>query len=313
MEVLVFSLKIVAPLFILMVLGYILSAVKIIDKTFTDRISKFVFKFAMPVLQMYNMYNSDLREDFDSKLVITISACVIGVILLAWFLIPRFVHDRKKAGVMIQAAYRSNFLLFALYIMRSLFGEEALGLTSVMIAVATALFNFAAVVILSYFGGEKKMNIWKTLRNIALNPLILGTAAGIVLSLSGIKLGGIIEGVMEDIGNLVTPLMLIALGGQFTFKSARANAKYITACVLMRLIAAPAIMITVGILLGFRGPSLGLILAVSCSPVAVSSFAMADQFKCDTALAGEAVVFTSAFSSLTIFAAVFILKYFALI
>ncbi len=313
MEILLYSLKIVAPLFIMLAIGYALAACKIIDKTFTDKTSKFVFRFAMPVLQMYNMYNSNLLAEFDGKLVITICACVIGIIVLSWIIIPRFVHDRKKAGVMIQAAYRSNFLLFALYIMRSLFGEEALGLTTVMVAVATALFNFAAVVILAHFGGEKKMNLWKTLRNIALNPLILGTAAGIVLSLSGIKLGGIIEGVAEDIGNLVTPLMLIALGGQFTFKSAKANAKNIAACVILRLIAAPVVMLTIGILLGFRGPSLGLILAISCSPVAVSSFAMADQFGCDTALAGEAVVFTTAFSTLTIFSAVFILKYLALI
>lgn len=314
MEVLVFSLKIVAPLFIMMALGYLLARVKLIDSGFTGRITKFCFKFAMPVLQMYNMYKADLVTDFRPKVILWAVFCVMFIIAVTWLTVPRIVKEKKIAGVIIQASYRSNFLLFALHIMNSLYGDEAMGMTSVLIAVITAVYNFMAVVILSHFGqGDEKPKLGKTLLEIALNPLILGTLAGVILSLTNINLGSTLEGVMDDIGGLVTPLMLIALGGQFTFKSAKKHLKYIATCVSMRLLVAPLLMVGLGILVGFRGMELGLLLAMSASPVAVASFAMADQYKCDAPLAGEAVVFTSAFSTFTIFAWVFVLKTLSLI
>ena len=49
------------------------------------------------------------------------------------------------------------------------------------------------------------------------------------------------------------------------------------------------------------------------SPTAVSSFQMAKQMDADSDLASQIVVFTSAFSIVTVFTWIFVLKQFALI
>ena len=65
--------------------------------------------------------------------------------------------------------------------------------------------------------------------------------------------------------------------------------------------------------LGFRHYELGALLTMLASPVAVSSYTMALEMKGDGELAGALVVFTSAFSILTMFLFIFTLKSLGLI
>ncbi len=313
MELFLSSLKIVAPLFVFMAMGYILARTKIIDDVFGEKITKFCFKFAMPLMLMNNMYKADIASEFNLKLILFYSACTLIVILICWFTVPAIVNDKKISGVIIQAAYRGNFMLFAFHIVDSLYGDASLGLSSAVFACATAVYNFAAVVILSHFGAQIKPDFKKTVKDIALNPLILGTLVGVILSLTKIQLGDTVNGVLDDIGSLVTPMMLIALGGKFKFKSAKKNIKYITGSTITRLLLVPLFIIGSAILCGFRGMELGIIVALSSAPVATSSYPMAAHYKCDAPLAGELIIFSSAFSTLTIFAIIYILKAFALL
>ena len=75
-----------------------------------------------------------------------------------------------------------------------------------------------------------------------------------------------------------------------------------------KLIVYPAMAVGVAILLGFRNEQLAVILAMSASPTAVSSYTMAQQMDGDGPLAGQLVVFTTLFSILTVFLWIFGLK-----
>ncbi len=313
MELFLSSLKIVAPLFLFMALGYIISRLGIIDDVFGEKITKFCFKFAMPLMLMNNMYKADIVSEFNLKVILFYTVCTFVIIAISWFTIPLITKDNKVSGVIIQAIYRGNFMLFAIHIVNSLYGEASLGIASAVFAFTTAIYNFAAVVILSHFGSEVKPDFKKTLKDIALNPLILGTVAGVILSVLNISLGETVNGVLDDIGALVTPMMLIALGGKFKFKSAKKNVKFIALATAGRLIIAPLLVIGTAVLFGFRGMELGVMVALASAPVATSSYTMAAHYKCDADLAGEAVIFSSALSTLTIFIIIYILKYYALL
>lgn len=314
MENFISSFGIVLPLFLFMAVGYLLRRVGLIDDNFASKLSRFIYRFAMPVMITYNLYSSDLKSEFDGKIIIYAIASTAVLITLLWIVVPRVVSDRAKAGVIIQAIFRSNFMLFAVHIMKGLYPKDSLGMTLVLVAVMTITYNFAAVIVLSAFGCEQgNLNFKKALLDILTNPLIIGSVVGVVLSLTGVKFGTLIDGTFSDIAGLGTPLALITLGGQFKFTNAKKNVGYIISGCVGRLIAVPAVFIGIAILLGFRGMDLSLVLAMSASPAAVSSYIMASQAGCDGKLAGEIVVFSSAFSVFTIFAFVFLLKSFALI
>ena len=70
MENLILSFNVVAPLFLMMVLGYFLKYIKIFDQHTLDVMNKVVFKVFLPVLLFYNVYTTDLETVFDGKLIL---------------------------------------------------------------------------------------------------------------------------------------------------------------------------------------------------------------------------------------------------
>ena len=112
---------------------------------------------------------------------------------------------------------------------------------------------------------------------------------------------------------MATPLALIALGGSFTFTAVKGNIPILSWAVVLRLIVIPVAALGIGALIGFRGAQIVALLSMFASPTAVSSYTMAQQMDGDSDLAAQIVVFTSAFSILTMFLLIFTLKSLALI
>ena len=81
----------------------------------------------------------------------------------------------------------------------------------------------------------------------------------------------------------------------------------------MRLVIIPAILMPIFFYLGFRGNELGSLFVLFAAPTSTSSFVMAKSFGCDGELAGEIVLFTTLFASVSIFGWVYLLKTLALI
>ena len=75
----------------------------------------------------------------------------------------------------------------------------------------------------------------------------------------------------------------------------------------------PAIFVTAAVLCGFRGIELVSMTVLFMSPSAVSSYTMAQQMDADGELAGQQVVFSTAFSIISIFLIVLLMKTIGLI
>ena len=72
-------------------------------------------------------------------------------------------------------------------------------------------------------------------------------------------------------------------------------------------------MVSLAALLGFRGEMLVPVLALFGSPVATSSYTMAELMDGDGVLAGSLVVLTTAFSIVTMFLFIFAIKQLGLV
>ena len=110
-----FSIGVVVPLFILITLGFLLKKKRFIDGDFVATGNKVCFlKIFLPALLFINIYQTDVSEVIDFGLSFFAVAAVIGTILVCVAVIPLCVKERPKAAVMIQAAFRSNFIIFGL-------------------------------------------------------------------------------------------------------------------------------------------------------------------------------------------------------
>ena len=202
----------------------------------------------------------------------------------------------------------SGCVIFGLPVLVSLCGENSnTGAVSLVIAVVVPMFNAFSVIALEVYRGGK-LNFWKIAKSVASNPLILSSLLGIVLLALGVKLPEVIEKPLSDLADVATPLALVILGAEFSFRQVKSCLRQLVLGVTGRLIVMPLIFLTIAILLGFRGEELIALMVMLAAPPAVSSFTMAQQMEGDSELAGGLVVFGSLFAVLTMFVWIFALK-----
>ena len=114
MENFIVCLNAVAPIFIIIALGYLARRLGDIKREDVFRFNKLAFRYFIPVMVFYNIYVSDLAASFNVKLM---CFALLGV-LAEWFvsmqIMKRTERRPERQGVMIQALYRSNFVIIGL-------------------------------------------------------------------------------------------------------------------------------------------------------------------------------------------------------
>ena len=303
----IISLEAVLPMFLLMAAGVAVKTSGLLSAAEVKKLNHMVFVVFFPAMMFSNLYGNDIEDAVNGKLI----AFGIISVLLIYFATVAFVLSLEKRpksrGAMIQAIYRSNFVIMGIPIAVNMFGHGNLAVTAMMVSVIVPIYNVLAVITLEIFRGSRPSAV-HILKNLGRNPLILGAAAGIAAVLSGIRLPQVLENTVSDMAGVATPMALVILGASIDFKSIGECGRNLIICVTGRLIVVPAIGLTVAALMGFRDIAYVTLIAIFASPTAVSSFAMAESMDSDGQLAGNCVVFSSAFSCITMFFWIFISK-----
>ena len=301
MSSLLISFNAIAPLFMIIALGYLMKRLGVIGETEVKRFNTACFYTFMPIMLFYDVYTADLAGSVRPFFFIYAIGMLFLLTFLTVLLVLRVDKDESCRGVMIQAAFRSNFVLLGIPISTALVGGSgALGVTALTVAIVVPLFNVMAVVVLEIFrGGRVKPGTIAL--NILKNPLIIGGLSGLFLKLLGVKLPQfllIFGGKMES-GCFAIALFL--LGASFEFKFLSDYKKDLTITVLLRLVVFPAVALFGAAVLGIRGAEFVTLIALFAAPCAINSFNMAMQMGGNKDLAASAVMTTSALSFFTLF------------
>ncbi len=299
----------VVPLFVLMGLGVFIKAMRLLTEEELKHVNRMVFDVFFFCMMFYNMYTTELAKTFRPQLMIFGAVGVLAVFVLAMIIVPQFEKENKRRGAMVQAIFRSNFVLIGIPLVDNIFGAEAIAIPTMMIAIIVPIYNVLAVLCLETFRGGK-FSLPKILLGVFKNPMILGALCGLILLLLNIPVPEPVLKPIRQVAAATTPVALIILGASIKRGSFHAHLRQLVTCVTARLIVVPGIMIALAIHLGFRGIDLVTIMSVFAPPCAVAGFAMAQQMNSDADLAGNCVVYTSALSCFTIFGWVLLLKSF---
>ena len=303
----IIALEAVLPMFILMAIGVAVKETKLMEPPEIKKMNHMVFVVFFPAMMFHSLYGKDLGEAFNGKLLAFGVIAVLVIYAVAMAVTFAVEKNPKSRGAMIQGLYRSNFVIMGLPIAVNLLGRENLGVTAMMVAVIVPMYNVMAVITLELFrGGNPSPS--EIVRKVLTNPLILGAMAGLATVIFKIRLPGMLEDVISDMAAVTTPLALVILGSSIDFKEMGNRGKNLFICVIGRLVVIPAVGLCAAALCGFRGIEFVTLLAMFASPAAVSSFTMAQSMDSDGQLAGEIVIFTTAFASFTMFLWIFLFK-----
>ncbi len=306
------ALTVVFPLFFMMALGYYLNSRGMFTEDFLTRLNKLCFSVLLPFVLFLSIYNSDFSSQFSFGFVAYGSLAIFIAFLLLMFLIPKMVKENVDRGVVIQDVFRSNFVLFGIPVTQAIYGNDNISTTAILIAFVVPLFNILSVIALSAYSKEKK-NLKDVIINILKNPLIISSMLGFIFAISGVKLPSLVVSSMSTVSQMASPLALIALGAGFKFSNVTKYLNQLVIIVLGKLVVLPLITLGVAVYLGFREKELVALMVMLATPVAVSSYTMAQSAGANEELAGQAVVMSSLLSVLTVFLWIFSLKSFGFI
>ena len=310
----IFTGNVVAPVFLLVALGYFVKRINVINENFVDVTSKFVFSVSLPALIFINISTIDLSSVIDLGQIFYIYAATLISFFIIWILSIPFIKDAKNLSVFVQGAYRSNYAIVGLAIISKLFGTSALGKASIILAFILPLYNVLAVIILTVpFRKERKLNLKATLVEIILNPLIVAVIVGLPFSYFKIRIPDVINLTTEFLAELALPLALIGIGGSLNMQNIRKASGLAFTSSAIKIILIPVILTLGSYYFGYRGLDLGIMFVLFSCPTAIVSFIMAEAMGANSKLAGNIVLISTVASVFTIAAGIVILKELSLI
>lgn len=302
MEHLLFSLNATIPIFLVMVLGYLLKQFKMVDDSFVKTLNALNYKFTLPVLLFRDILNSDFSKVWDTRYVLFCFLATLISIVGLWIFVPLFYKEKSCHGEFIQGAYRSSAAVLGIAFIQNIYGNS--GMAPLMIIATVPLYNVAAVLILSFTAPDMAQGIKgkfiKSCLDILRNPIIWGIVLGMVFSAMQIELPVILSKTTGQIANLATPLALIGLGAGFEGTKAIGKIWPTIVCSVIKLLILPAIFLPIAISLGFTEYKLAAILIMLGAPTTVSCYIMAKNMGHDGTLTSSTVVATTFFSSITL-------------
>jgi Predicted permeases len=315
-ESFIYSVNTVIPIFILVILGYIVRKTGFLSGAFIDGSDRVVFHMALPAMLFTEIVSAAADSDgagFDLGFTLFCVIGILAVFLIALAVTPFIVKSNPQRGSMIQAVYRSNFAILGIPLAQNMFGDAGVRQIAMVMPFCIALFNALAVINFSVFAPEdKKLPPLKIVKNIAVsiakNPLVLSIVAAVLVSFLPFSLPVIISKPLDYLGDLTLPLALLSLGSNFKYSDLRGGLALSLTATAIKIVVVPLAAVAVAIVMGFRGVELGVVFILFGGPSAVSGYIMAKNMGGDYTLTGQITLMTTFACMFTIFGGVFALK-----
>ena len=309
-----FSLNVTLPIFLVMVLGYVLKQMGMLNDNFVTVANKFNFKVTLPFMLFRDISSVDIRQVFDGKYVLFCALASTACFWLIWGMTKLIVKDQSLRGAFVQGSFRSSAAVMGLAFIQNIYGESAMG--PLMIIGAVPLYNIFSVIVLTFEAqpeegtpGKRDMSkIREACINILKNPIIIAIALGLVTALIGIDFPTVIDSTINNVAKMATPLALVALGAGFEGRKALAKMGPTLWAALIKLVLQPALLLPLAAWMGFTGEKMIGILIMLASPTTPSCYIMAKNMRNDGVLTASIVVTTTLLGAFTLTAWIFILR-----
>lgn len=315
MEQLLFSLNATIPVFLVMVIGYLLKQLHILDDGFVKTLNSFNYKISLPLLLFQDISQSDFYSVWDTKYVLYCFLVTLTCITIIWTLAGLFYRNKNLLGEFIQASYRSSAAVLGIAFIQNIYGNSSMA--PLMIIGTVPLYNIAAVLILTFTApgstGIHRSSVKTAIKEILTTPIIIGIFAGMLVSAMSISFPVIITKTVNNFAVLASPLALIGLGAGFEGRKALKLLRPTGVATMIKLVLLPAIFLPLAVALGFTGEKLVAIVIMLGSPTTASCYIMAKNMKHEGVLTSSVVVATTFLSSVTLTAYLFILRSMGLI
>ncbi len=262
-------------------------------------ITGLVFILLLPALVLLVIWRTDLGVS--SLWIAGIAAiCVLFAVGLSKMIYRLWGVPRAVVGTLVLAASWPNATYLGLPVLEETLGEWARGVAIQYdyFACTPLLLSLGIMLARSHGEGGEGENPLLELLKV---PALWAAVAAVGLNLGGVEIHPWLEGLLERLAPVISPLMLIALGMGLRWDTLRPNQVVLLLPVLViQLLLVPALALG----LGFFGPlSPDLLVAVTLEaamPTMVLGVVLCDRYKLDSPLYASAVTLSTLVSLATL-------------
>lgn len=311
MENFIYSINVTMPIFLVMVIGYILKQIGMLNDNFVTVANKFNFKVTLPFMLFKDIAGVDIKAVFDIKYVLFCAIVSTICFWVVWGTAKLLVRDKTIRGAFVQSSFRGSAAVMGLAFIQNIYGSSAMG--PLMIVSAVPLYNIFSVIVLTFeandsTGIDKKAKIRQAGINICKNPIILSILAGLIVGLLGIQFPTLVNKTVSNVAQMATPLALITIGAGFEGRKALAKIAPTMAASMIKLVLQPLVFLPVAAWMGFSGEKMIAILIMLASPTTPSCYIMAKSMNNDEVLTASVIVTTTLMAAFTLTGWIFSLK-----
>mgnify|MGYP001704506706 FL=1 len=299
------------PIFLVMVIGYILKQIGMLNDNFVTVANKFNFKVTLPFMLFKDIAGVDIKAVFDIKYVLFCAIVSTICFWVVWGTAKLLVRDKTIRGAFVQSSFRGSAAVMGLAFIQNIYGSSAMG--PLMIVSAVPLYNIFSVIVLTFeandsTGIDKKAKIRQAGINICKNPIILSILAGLIVGLLEIQFPTLVNKTVSNVAQMATPLALITIGAGFEGRKALAKIAPTMAASMIKLVLQPLVFLPVAAWMGFSGEKMIAILIMLASPTTPSCYIMAKSMNNDEVLTASVIVTTTLMAAFTLTGWIFLLK-----
>jgi len=281
------------PDFLLIALGWALCRCTSLNRPVWDGVERLVYNLLFPVLLFTSIVKSPLDPaQLASLAAATLALLAVGIALaLALGRWPGV--DRRLHASGAQTAYRFNSYI-GLAIAERLGGAQGLAWMALVIAISVPIVNVAAVWPLARHGGHS------TGRELARNPLIIATLAGLLANAGGLVLPGIVATTLQRIGVAALPLGLMAVGAGLTVGALKASPGLAAALLAIRHAVLPMVAIALAGAIDLPPQQRAIVVLFAALPTSAVAYVLAARMGGDGSFVAGIVTLSTVIGAITI-------------
>ena len=275
-------LALTAPLFLLVLVGYVLVRWGRWDKAVSDALTRFVFAVAVPALLFRLMTGFSRLPPVDARLLIAYFGGSLVVFFLARLVTWRlFDLDGPAQSVFGVGTIFSNNLLLGVPLAKTLLGEASLPAVSLLLVFNSFLLWTLVTVSVEWarIRQASARGLLRTAKDVAKNPIVASIILGTAYGFTGLPLPAMIDRTFELIGEAAVPLSLIALGMGLAEFGIRERLGVSVALCVFKLGLHPAVVLALALALRLPALETQAIVLMAALPVGANVYLMARQFK----------------------------------
>jgi len=310
MDSLIFSVNLVLPSFLLIILGRLITLKNLIAKSEMDKITKLAFTYLMSTKIFYEVVETNSGDFSEFPMILYCCVALVILALTVWPIASKTLKRKESVGAFVQSSFRGSFTLLGLPMVESYAGAEGVARCSFLVALITVVYNILAGVVLNQNNGEIKgiKRVWPIVKGILKNPLVIASLLGMLIGYFHVQLPVVVKKTLGSLASMAVPLSLLCVGSNLDFQTVRNNFKESMLAAAIKTCFSPLVIVPVAVLLGFRGIDLFTITVFSTAANPSVGYVMALATNNDSALAASGIVMSTLLSVFSTTAFVFLLR-----